>query len=156
MNVFPAIGASRSTRKDNSSPILLHIKPPLCLNRRASEYIILSIIAGFYRTVREAVKQRRNHMVTVSIKGVLIGVLLIALIVLVVFLIVLVSNLTDTIKKTNAIIDGGTNAAAGAKEKMDNAAEAVKGGVSKVTGAASGVVSVGTQVAGKVIDKVIK
>ena len=47
-------------------------------------------------------------MVTVSIKGVLIGVLLIALIVLVVFLIVLVANVTDTIKKTNAIIDGGT------------------------------------------------
>ena len=39
---------------------------------------------------------------------------------------------------------------------MDNAAEAVKGGVSKVTGAASGVVSLGTQIAGKVIDKVIK
>ena len=56
-------------------------------------------------------------MITVSIKGVLIGVLLIALIVLVVFLIVLVSNATDTIKKANAIIDGGTSAAHGAKEK---------------------------------------
>ena len=42
-------------------------------------------------------------MITISVKGVLIGILLIALIVLVVFLIVLVSNLTDTIKKTNAI-----------------------------------------------------
>ena len=65
-------------------------------------------------------------MVTVSIKGVLIGVLLIALIVLVVFLIVLVANVTDTIKKTNAIIDGGTNAAAGAAEKVHNASEKVK------------------------------
>jgi hypothetical protein len=76
--------------------------------------------------------------------------------VLVVFLIVLVSNLTDTIKKTNAIIDGSTSAAAGAKEKIDNASNAVKESVSKVTGAASGVVSVGTRVAGKVIDKVVK
>lgn len=95
-------------------------------------------------------------MITVDVKGVLIGVLLIALIVLVVFLIVLVSNLTDTIKKTNAIIDGGTNAAVGAKEKMDNVSETVKGSVAKVTDAASGVVSVGTKVAGKVMDKVIK
>ena len=70
-------------------------------------------------------------MISVSVKGVLIGVLLIALIVLVVFLIVLVSNLTDTIKKTNAIIDGGTSAAAGAKAKIDNASNAVKEGVSK-------------------------
>jgi predicted PurR-regulated permease PerM len=95
-------------------------------------------------------------MISVSVKGVLIGILLIALIVLVVFLIVLVSNLTDTIKKANAIIDGGTNAAVGAKEKIDNVSETVKGGVSKVTGVASGVASVGAQVAGKVIDKVVK
>ena len=95
-------------------------------------------------------------MISVSVKGVLIGVLLIALIVLVIFLIVLVSNLTDTIKKTNAIIDGGTNAAVGAKTKIDNTSEKIKGSVSKVTDAASGVVSVGTQVAGKVLDKVIK
>lgn len=59
-------------------------------------------------------------MFTVSVKGVLIGVLLIALIVLVVFLIVLISNLTDTIKKANAIIDGGTNAAGAAIAKVDN------------------------------------
>ena len=95
-------------------------------------------------------------MVTVSIKGVLIGVLLIALIVLVVFLIVMVSNLTDTIKKANAIIDGGTSAAAGAKKKIDNVSDTVKGSVSKVTGIASGVVSTGTQIAGKVVDKVAK
>lgn len=91
-------------------------------------------------------------MISVSVKGVLIGVLLIALIVLVVFLIVLVSNLTDTIKKANAIIDGGTTAAAGAKEKIDNVSGAVKGGVSKV----SGIASVGIQAAGKVLDKVVK
>ena len=95
-------------------------------------------------------------MISVSVKGVLIGVLLIALIVLVVFLIVLVSNLTDTIKKANAIIDGGTNAAVSAKGKIDNVSETVKGGVSRVTGVASGVASVGAQVAGKVIDKVVK
>ena len=95
-------------------------------------------------------------MISVSVKGVLIGVLLIALIVLVVFLIVLVANVTDTIKKANAIIDGGTSAAAGAKEKMDNVSEAVKGGVTKATGIASGVVSTGTKIAGKVLDKVVK
>ena len=91
-------------------------------------------------------------MIEVSITGVLIGILLIALIVLVVFLIVLVANVTDTIKKTNAIIDGGTSAAAGAKEKVDNVSSAVKEGASKVTGAAS----VGAQAAGKLLDKVIK
>ena len=84
-------------------------------------------------------------MVTVSIKGVLIGVLLIALI-------VLVANVTDTIKKTNAIIDGGTNAAAGAAEKVHNASEKVKEGASKVTGIAA----MGAQTAGKILDKVIK
>ena len=84
-------------------------------------------------------------MVTVSIKGVLIGVLLIALI-------VLVANVTDTIKKTNAIIDGGTNAAAGAKEKVHNASEKVKEGASKVTGIAA----MGAKTAGKILDKVIK
>ena len=95
-------------------------------------------------------------MISVSVKGVLVGVLLIALIVLVVFMIVMVANLTDTIKKANAIIDGGTNAAAGAKEKMDNVTESVKGSVSKVTDVASGVVSTGTKIVGKVLDKVIK
>ena len=91
-------------------------------------------------------------MITVSVKGVLIGILLIALIVLVVFLIVLVANVTDTIKKANAIIDGGTNAAVSAKEKVDSVSAVVKDGASKVTGVAS----VGVQAAGKVIDKVIK
>ena len=76
-------------------------------------------------------------MVTVSVKGVLIGVLLIALIVLVVFLIVLIANVTDTIKKANVIIDGGTSAAASAKEKMDHVSETVKEGASKVTGVAA-------------------
>ena len=64
----------------------------------------------------------------------LIGILLIALIILVVFLTVLVSNLTDTIKKTNAIIDGGTNVAASAKAKVDNVSSTVKEGASRVTG----------------------
>ena len=97
-------------------------------------------------------KKEKKAMITVSIKGVLIGVLLIALIVLVVFLIVLVANVTDTIKKTNAIIDGGTNAAAGAAEKVHNASEKVKEGASKVTGIAA----MGAQTAGKILDKVIK
>ena len=70
-------------------------------------------------------------MITVSVKGFLIGILLIALIVLVVFLIVLVSNATDTIKKANAIIDGGTAAAHGAKVKVDNVNATIKENASK-------------------------
>ena len=76
-------------------------------------------------------------MIEVSVKGVLIGVLLIALIVLVVFLIVMVSNLTDTIKKANTIIDGGMAAASSAKEKADNMSASVKEGASKVKGVVS-------------------
>ena len=91
-------------------------------------------------------------MITVSIKGVLIGVLLIALIVLVVFLIVLVSNATDTIKKANAILDSGMSAAAGAKEKADNLSETVKEGAAKVSNAAQLGISAGQ----KFVDKVIK
>ena len=91
-------------------------------------------------------------MITVSIKGVLIGVLLIALIVLVVFLIVLVSNLTDTVKKANAIIDGGTNAAIGAKEKVDGLSETVKEGAAKV----GSVASLGISAGQKIVDKVIR
>lgn len=91
-------------------------------------------------------------MVTISLKGVLIGVLFIALIVLVVFLIVLVSNLTDTIKKANAILDGGTSAAAGAKAKFDNIENKVKDGAEKVNGFAS----VGLSMAQKIIAKRMK
>ena len=82
----------------------------------------------------------------------LIGILLIALIVLVVFLIVMVANVTETIKKANSIIDGGMNATASAKEKMDAVSGAVKEGASKVTGFAA----VGAKAAGKILDKVIK
>lgn len=71
-------------------------------------------------------------MISVSVKGVLIGVLLIALIVLVVYLIILVSNLTDTVKKTNAILDGGTAAAISAKNKVDDMNNSVKEKVDKV------------------------
>ena len=90
-------------------------------------------------------------MITVSIKGVLIGVLLIALIVLVVFLIVLVANATDTIKKANAIIDGGMGAAAGVKEKADNLSETVKGGAAKVGSVAQVGISAGQKIISKVI-----
>ena len=76
-------------------------------------------------------------MITVSVKGVLIGVLLIALIVLVVFLIVLISNVTDTIKKANTILDSGMSAAAGAK----------------VGSVAQPVINAGQKVIGKVISR---
>ncbi|MBR0308030.1 MAG: hypothetical protein IJH92_03960 [Mogibacterium sp.] len=91
-------------------------------------------------------------MITVSIKGVLIGILLIALIVLVVFLIVLVANATDTIKKANAIIDGGTAAALSAKAKVDNVSDNVKEGAAKV----GNVASVGINAGRKIVNKVIK
>lgn len=91
-------------------------------------------------------------MITVSVKGVLIGVLLIALIVLVVFLIVLVGNATDTIKKVNAIIDGGTDAAQSAKEKVDNVNAAIKENAAKV----GSVASVGISAGQKIVNKVIK
>ena len=91
-------------------------------------------------------------MITVSIKGVLIGILLIALIVQVVFLIVLVANATDTIKKANAIIDGGTAAALSAKAKVDNVSDNVKEGAAKV----GNVASVGINAGRKIVNKVIK
>lgn len=73
-------------------------------------------------------------MITVSVKGVLIGILLIALIVLVVFLIVLVSNATDTIKKANAILDGSTEAVKGARNKIDEVNTSIKEKTGTVTG----------------------
>ena len=92
-------------------------------------------------------------MITVSVKGVLIGVLLIALIVLVVFLIVLISIVTDTIKKANTILDSGMSAAAGAKEKADNLGETVKESAAKVGSVAQPVINAGQKVIGKVISR---
>ena len=77
-------------------------------------------------------------MVTVSVKGVLIGILLVALIVLVVFLIVMVSRLTDTIKKANAIIDSGTGAVTGTKEKINGVFESAKSKVGMGVGLVQG------------------
>ena len=96
--------------------------------------------------------QRRKIMIEVSVKGVLIGVLLIALIVLVVFLIVLIANVTDTIKKANAIIDGSTNAVGGAKAKMDNVSAMVK----EQAGKAKGIAAAGVNVAAGLINKILK
>ena len=91
-------------------------------------------------------------MITVDIKGVLIGVLLIALIVLVVFLIVMISNVTDTIKKANAILDGGTSAASSAKAKVDEMSVAARQSAAKVSGTAE----MGVQLAQNLLDKIIK
>ena len=73
-------------------------------------------------------------MISVSVKGVLVGVLLIALIVLVVFLIVMVSNVTDTIKKANAILDGSM-----AATESDEVSAAVHSTVDKVKETVSGI-----------------
>ena len=91
-------------------------------------------------------------MITVSVKGVLIGILLIALIVLVVFLIVLVANITDTIKKANAVIDGSTSVAASAKQKVDDVNAMVKEKASQ----AAGIANTGVQMAGSVLNKILK
>ncbi len=98
------------------------------------------------------VQKEKIHMITVSVKGVLIGVLLIALIVLVVFLIVMVANVTDTIKKANAIIDGGTGAAKGAKNKVDEVNAMVKEKASQVSGFAS----TGVKAAESLLTKILK
>ncbi|MBQ3291051.1 MAG: hypothetical protein IJH43_01590 [Mogibacterium sp.] len=91
-------------------------------------------------------------MITVSVKGVLIGVLLIALIVLVVFLIVMISNATDTIKKANAILDGSMSAAGSAKEKVDNVSAMVKENTAKAKGAAA----TGVKMAQGILEKILK
>lgn len=102
-------------------------------------------------------------MISVSVKGVLVGILLIALIVLVVFLIVLVSNLTDTIKKANAIIDGGTNAvasaAASAKERSDKVNNAVKAGAGKVNAVKDkvyDVAAIGRSIGENIVERIVK
>lgn len=91
-------------------------------------------------------------MITVSVKGVLIGVLLIALIVLVVFLIVMIANVTDTIKKANAIIDGSTNAVGSAKDKIDGVNAMVK----EKAAVASGFAKTGIGIAQGLLSKILK
>ena len=91
-------------------------------------------------------------MITVSIKGILIGVLLIALIVLVVFLIVMISNVTDSVKKLNAILDGGAAAASSAMAKVDEVGTAAKNSAVKVSETAG----MGAQAAQNLIEKVTK
>ncbi|MBR2674947.1 MAG: hypothetical protein IKE52_05775 [Mogibacterium sp.] len=91
-------------------------------------------------------------MITISPQDLLIGILLIALIVLVIFLIVLVSNATDTVKKTNAIIDGGMAAAGSAKSKVDEVSAAARANAAK----ASAVADIGVQVAQKLLNRILK
>jgi peptidoglycan hydrolase CwlO-like protein len=91
-------------------------------------------------------------MIKVSVGGVLIGILLIALIVLTVYLIVMVSNLTDTIKKANAILDGSMAAAGEAKSKVESVNNSVREKASKVTGLANS----GVNAAMGLVNKVIK
>lgn len=96
-------------------------------------------------------KKERVQMITIGFKDVLIGILLIALIVLVVFLIVLISNVTDTIKKANMIIDGGTSAAQGAKDKVDSVNAAVRENAARVTGVARTGMEMGLQIINKIL-----
>lgn len=87
-----------------------------------------------------------------SLTDVLLSFLLIALIVLVVFLIVLVSNVTDTIKKANMIIDDSTSAVGSAKEKIDSVNAMVKDNMSKATGVAK----TGVGIAQDMLTKILK
>ena len=90
-------------------------------------------------------------MITVSIKGLLIGALLIALIVLVVYLIILISNVTDTIKKTNAIIDGGTEAADFAITKAAEIGNSARDSAAKVNSMAG----IGVELAQGIVNRLI-
>jgi uncharacterized protein YoxC len=91
-------------------------------------------------------------MITVSVKGVLIGILLIALIVLVVFLIVMVANATDTIKKANAILDSSTGAAKSVKETVDGVGSVLREKASQI----AGVVAKGVTMATDMLERVFK
>ena len=91
-------------------------------------------------------------MITVSVKGVLIGILLIALIVLVVFLIVLIANVTDTIKKANAVLDGGMSAAGSAKNKIGEVNATIKESTDK----AKGFALTGINMAQGIINRILK
>lgn len=90
-------------------------------------------------------------MITISPAQLLIGILLVALIVLVIFLIVLISNATDTIKKANAIIDGGTAAAGAAKARVDEASANARANAERMNAAAD----LGVQFAQKFLDKIL-
>lgn len=90
-------------------------------------------------------------MITVSVKGLLIGILLIALIVLVIFLTVLIANVTETIKKANSIIDGGTAAADIAIAKVGELGESAKYNAAR----ASNVADIGLQLAQGIVNRVV-
>ena len=93
--------------------------------------------------------KERTDMITVSVKGVLIGILLIALIVLVVFLIVMAANVTDTFKKANAILDGGTGAAKSVKETVDGVGSIIREKASQI----AGVVAKGVALASNALER---
>ena len=70
-------------------------------------------------------------MITIDVKQVLIGLLLLAAVVLVIFLIVMVANLTKTLKKVNGILDDASSVTTIVHEK----AEEVKPMVDELSGA---------------------
>lgn len=87
--------------------------------------------------------------ITLSVKGVLIALLLIALIILTIYLIVLISNLIQTIKKTNDIIDEGMLTVSNAKQKIGNVTNGLKAGAGKIGGADSPAYKIVTKFLGK-------
>jgi predicted PurR-regulated permease PerM len=89
-------------------------------------------------------------MIKVSVGGVLVGILLIALIVLVVYLIILVSNLTDTVKKANMILDGSMAAAESAINKVESVNNSVKEKTAAVTNLAETGINAVTGVVNKI------
>ena len=73
---------------------------------------------------------------SIGFKDVLIALLLIALIVLVIFMIILVSHLTDTVKKTNFILDEGMDAAVAMADKVTGTVDGVRAKKDAVAGLA--------------------
>ena len=77
-------------------------------------------------------------MITVSVGGVLVGVLLIALIVLVVFLSIMIMNLTTTLKKVNTILDDTKTVTSIVDEKAKETKPVIDDVSSALVGFASG------------------
>ena len=78
-----------------------------------------------YNIAKYKYKKGEKKMITLSLKGVLIGILLIALI-------VLVSHATETVKKANAMMQAGETVATETKAKVDGVVSHVRAGKHKV------------------------
>lgn len=77
-------------------------------------------------------------MVTIDLKGALLGLLFLALIVMVVFITIMIMNLTNTLKKVNTILDDAKTVTAIVDEKAKETKPVVDDLSSALVGFASG------------------